>query len=50
MTLGKLIVSRSNISAKKVSIPFEKKTKGFYFITVAHQNGSQSTAKFVVNQ
>jgi hypothetical protein len=47
---GKLIVSRSNISAKEVSIPFEKKAKGFYFVTVAHQNGSQSTAKFVVNQ
>ena len=47
---GKLIKSRSNVQGKEVSIPFEKKTKGFYFVTVRDKNGNQSTAKFVVNQ
>ncbi len=47
---GKLIKSRTNVQGKEVSIPFEKKTKGFYFVTVRDKNGNQSTAKFVVNQ
>tara|TARA_B110000503_G_scaffold143293_1_gene243870 strand:+ start:1313 stop:2002 length:690 start_codon:yes stop_codon:yes gene_type:complete len=47
---GKLITSRTNILGKEVSIPFEKKTKGFYFVTVTDKNGNQSTAKFVISQ
>ncbi|MDA9312019.1 T9SS type A sorting domain-containing protein [Vicingaceae bacterium] len=47
---GKLINSRTNVQGKEVSIPFEKKTKGFYFVTITYKNGNQSTAKFVVSQ
>lgn len=47
---GKLISASSNLQSKEVSIPFENKTKGFYFVTVTDKNGNQSTAKFVVSQ
>jgi hypothetical protein len=47
---GKLIQTRSNVIGKEISIPFAKKTKGFYFVTITDKNGNQSTAKFVVSQ
>lgn len=47
---GKLINTRTNLRSTEVSIPFAKRTKGFYFVTVRDKNGGQSTAKFVVSQ
>ena len=47
---GKLILSLFNIKSKNLTIPFEQKTKGFYFATVTDANGNQATAKFVVSQ
>lgn len=47
---GKLIKSSNKLKTKEISIPFTNQNKGFYFVTVTDQNGSQATAKFVVSQ
>ena len=46
---GKVLMETQLQSNQKQSIPFNVRSKGFYFLKVSDKKGNSSTSKFVVN-